>query len=35
MKRFTALDDGQYRLLQTYLQFHSKDVGVAAPGGKS
>jgi hypothetical protein len=35
MKRFTALDDGQYRLLQTYLQFHSKDVGAAAAGGKS
>ena len=30
MKRFTALDDGQYRLLQTYLQFHSKDVGASA-----
>jgi mono/diheme cytochrome c family protein len=27
MKRFAALDDGQYRLLQAYLQFHSKDVG--------
>jgi mono/diheme cytochrome c family protein len=27
MKRFTALDDGQYRLLEAYLQFHSKDVG--------
>jgi mono/diheme cytochrome c family protein len=27
MQRFTALDDGQYRLLQAYLQFHSKDVG--------
>ena len=34
MKRFTALDDGQYRLLQTYLQFHSKDVGALAAGGK-
>jgi mono/diheme cytochrome c family protein len=33
MKRFTALDDGQYRLLQAYLQFHSKDVG-AHPAGK-
>ena len=31
MKRFTALGDEQYRLLQAYLQFHSKDVG----GGKS
>jgi mono/diheme cytochrome c family protein len=27
MKRFTALDDGQYRLLLAYLQLHSKDVG--------
>jgi len=35
MKRFTALDDGQYRLLQTYLQFHSKDVGATPAGGKS
>jgi mono/diheme cytochrome c family protein len=35
MQRFTSLDDGQYRLLQTYLQFHSKDVGAAAAGGKS
>jgi mono/diheme cytochrome c family protein len=35
MKRFTALDDGQYRLLQTYLQFHSKDVGAATAGGRS
>ncbi len=26
MKRFTALDDGQYRLLLAYLQFHSQDV---------
>ena len=34
MKRFTALDDGQYRLLQTYLQFHSKDVGTAQTGKK-
>ena len=33
MKRFTALDDGQYRLLQAYLQFHSKDVG-ALPAGQ-
>ena len=32
MKRFTSLDDGQYRLLQTYLQFHSKDVGTATVG---
>jgi mono/diheme cytochrome c family protein len=35
MKRFTALDDGQYRLLQTYLQFHSKDVNTLPAGGKS
>ncbi|MGO9996670.1 MAG: c-type cytochrome [Acetobacteraceae bacterium] len=35
MQRFTALDDGQYRLLQAYLQFHSKDVGSPAVGGKS
>lgn len=34
MKRFTALDDGQYRLLQTYLQFHSKDVGASTVGAK-
>ena len=35
MQRFTALDDGQYRLLQTYLQFHSKDVGATPTGRKS
>jgi mono/diheme cytochrome c family protein len=34
MKRFTALDDGQYRLLMAYLQFHSKDVGAATTAGK-
>jgi mono/diheme cytochrome c family protein len=34
MKRFTALDDGQYRLLQAYLQFHSKDVGASTVGAK-
>jgi mono/diheme cytochrome c family protein len=34
MKRFTSLDDGQYRLLQAYLQFHSKDVD-ASPSGRS
>lgn len=27
MKRFTSLDDGQYRLLLAYLQLHSKDAG--------
>jgi mono/diheme cytochrome c family protein len=32
MKRFTALDDGQYRLLLAYLQFHSKDVGATTLG---
>ena len=32
MKRFTALDDGQYRLLLAYLQFHSKDVGTTTLG---
>ena len=33
MKRFTGLDDVQYRLLQAYLQFHSKDVGAASAAG--
>ena len=32
MKLYTSLDDGQYRLLQAYLQFHSKDVGVIPVG---
>lgn len=32
MKRFAGLDDGQYRLLQAYLQFHSKDVSVSTGG---
>jgi hypothetical protein len=27
MKRYTSLDDDQYRLLLAYLQYHSKDVG--------
>jgi mono/diheme cytochrome c family protein len=35
MKRFTELQDDQYRLLQAYLQFHSKDVGPSAVAGKS
>jgi hypothetical protein len=43
MKRFSGLDDGQYRLLLAYLQFHAKDAAVApgtgkpddAPGGKT
>lgn len=30
MKRFTSLDDGQYRLLLAYLQLHSKDAGPIA-----
>jgi mono/diheme cytochrome c family protein len=41
MKRFTSLDDGQYRLILAYLQLHSKDGGPAeaaavgqAHGGK-
>jgi mono/diheme cytochrome c family protein len=34
MKRFAALSDGQYRLLQAYLQFHSKDVGAKDSGAK-
>ena len=34
MKRFTALDDGQYRLLLAYLQLHSKDAGPANTGQK-
>jgi mono/diheme cytochrome c family protein len=29
MKRYTSLDDDQYRLLLAYLQYHSKDVGAA------
>ena len=33
MKRFTSLDDSQYRLLQAYLQFHSKDVA-SSPAAK-
>ena len=36
MKRFTSLDDGQYRLLLAYLQLHSKDAGpVAAAAAKT
>jgi len=34
MKRFTSLDDAQYRLLQAYVQFHSKDVTASTAGGK-
>jgi mono/diheme cytochrome c family protein len=32
MKRFTGLGDDQYRLLLAYLQFHAKDIKVAAAG---
>jgi hypothetical protein len=35
MKRFTELQDDQYRLLQTYLQFHSKDVSPSMATNKS
>jgi mono/diheme cytochrome c family protein len=34
MKRFSGLDDGQYRLLLAYLQFHAKDAIPQATGGK-
>ena len=34
MKRFTSLDDGQYRLLLAYLQYHSKDVGTIKVAAK-
>lgn len=34
MKRFAGLDDAQYRLLQAYLQFHSKDVDHSTGNGK-
>jgi mono/diheme cytochrome c family protein len=34
MKRFTALDDDQYRLLMAYLQYHSKDAGSAPAAAK-
>ena len=33
MKRFAALDDDQYRMLQAYLQFHAKDVDVQTESG--
>ncbi len=32
MKRFSGLDDGQYRLLLAYLQFHAKDAGTKDAG---
>jgi hypothetical protein len=34
MKRFTDLHSDQYRLLQVYLQYHSKDVGPLIAAGK-
>jgi mono/diheme cytochrome c family protein len=34
MKRFSGLDDGQYRLLLAYLQFHAKDAIPQNAGGK-
>lgn len=34
MKRFVSLEDSQYRMLQTYLQFHSKDVNPSTTGAK-
>jgi hypothetical protein len=30
MKRFAALDDTQYRMVQAYLQFHAKDIPAGA-----
>jgi mono/diheme cytochrome c family protein len=38
MKRFTGLDDGEYRLLLAYLQFHAKDASsteASATGGSA
>lgn len=32
MKRFTSLDDAEYRLLLTWLQNHSKDVNPSKGG---
>ena len=34
MKRFTSLDDDQYRLLLAYLQYHSKDAGTTPAAAK-
>jgi hypothetical protein len=34
MKRFTDLRGDQYRLLEVYLQYHSKDVGLLIAGGE-
>lgn len=33
MKRYTSLDDAEYRLMLSWLQNHSKDVGPATQGG--
>lgn len=32
MKRYTSLDDAEYRLLLSWLQYHSKDVGATSHG---
>ncbi|UBM12160.1 c-type cytochrome [Cupriavidus metallidurans] len=32
MKRYTSLDDAEYRLLLSWLQYHSKDVGTSSKG---
>lgn len=32
MKRYTSLDDAEYRLLLSWLQYHSKDVGASSKG---
>jgi mono/diheme cytochrome c family protein len=34
MRRYTDLRDDQYRLLEVYLQYHSKDVGPLRAGGE-
>ncbi len=34
MKRYSGLDDGQYRLLLAYLQFHAKDAEPPTAGGE-
>jgi len=34
MKGYTDLQDDQYRSLEVYLQYHSKDVGPLIAGGK-
>ena len=35
MKRFSGLDDGQYRLLLAYLQFHAKDADTKDAGASA